>query len=109
MDSCLRRNDILNLQAVKDTLRRQPPVDLRYPVRELANVVDEDIADLAVHVRQIGLGLLVDGDAEGVDALLAGLEEGLPRVLDPVVTLVRVPVLGLPVAQGDEKPGPRLD
>ena len=82
------------------TLRRQSPVYLGDPVRELIYVVDEDIIDLAVHVREVGLGFFVDGDAEGVDPLLAGLQERLSRVLDAVVPLMGVPVLGDRVGSG---------
>jgi hypothetical protein len=55
------------------TLRRQSPIYLGDPVRKLVHVVDENIIDLTVHVRKVGLGFFVDRDAEGVDSLLASL------------------------------------
>ena len=69
------------------------------------HLIDHRVVRRAVHVRQILLRLVVEGDAERVDAAPFHFEQSVPGILDAVLTLVTAVILGPPVRQCDQQFG----
>lgn len=87
-----------------DTSAGQLAIDIRDLERKFAHIGDDSVVGGTVHMRQIVGAGLVDGDAEGVDAVQAGLEEGLTGVFDSVFAAVlMVVVVGFAVGERDQE------
>jgi hypothetical protein len=60
-------------------------------------------------VRQVITRLGVDGDAEGMNPVTPGVDQGLARILNAVGTTIGVVIVRLAVREGDKQFGTCLD
>ena len=84
-------------------LASKNPINLRHPQRKFPHIINKNIIGRTVHMFHVVAGLMVNGDAEGVDVSGLGFKEGMAGVLDGIVALVVVIIFGLAVAEGDEE------
>ncbi len=82
---------------------RQPTIDRRHPFGQRQHVVNDGVTDFAVEVAELGLGVAVNRDAEGRDAVEAGLAQSLARVFAGVAGVAVVVVVGASVGEDDEE------
>ena len=87
----------------KCLLNRELTVDARDPYWQLSNVVNEGVVDGSVHVRKVLAGLLIDGNAEGMNTRPLGFRQRLPGVFNSVFATVAVIVIGLSIGQRDQE------
>ena len=79
------------------SLRRQPSINSRQPLRQGQHVIDDRVADLAVQILQFTFRFTIDRDAERRDAGNLRLAQGFTGVVArvsgiAVVVIVRAAV-----------------